>query len=141
VLPGSAVFGLLGAGEGFALDVGGEDDVERLGRGGVDVLVLADADLGEKRLVGQAPVLVVAASVDPPDVGGQREAVVDVASGLNIGAFNLGIAGGAWIGGLAVDQLGLSLTPFLGAVVVLGGLALTRLSGRLAESAFPHPAE
>lgn len=66
---------------------------------------------------------------------------VDVASGLNIGAFNLGIAGGAWIGGLAVDQLGLSVTPFLGAMVVLGALALTRLSGRLAKSAFPQPAE
>lgn len=65
---------------------------------------------------------------------------VDVASGLNIGAFNLGIAGGAWIGGLAVDQLGLSVTPFLGAMVVLGALALTRLSGRLAKSAFPQPA-
>src|SRR5450830_1482418 len=40
---------------------------------------------------------------------------VDVASGLNIAAFNLGIAGGAWIGGL----------------VVLVALALTAWSGRL----------
>lgn len=81
----------------------------------------------------QANVVDIARNVAP--------GAVDVASGLNIGAFNLGIAGGAWIGGLAVDQLGLSVTPFLGAMVVLGALALTRLSGRLAKSAFPQPAE
>ncbi|PFG63688.1 putative MFS family arabinose efflux permease [Thioclava sp. ES.031] len=73
----------------------------------------------------QAYVVAIARNVAP--------GAVDVASGLNIGAFNLGIAGGAWVGGLAVDQIGLSVTPFLGAVVVLGGLALTRLSGRLAR--------
>ena len=33
---------------------------------------------------------------------------LDVASGLNIGAFNLGIAGGAWAGGLVVQKIGLA---------------------------------
>jgi len=56
---------------------------------------------------------------------------VDVASGLNIGAFNLGIAFGAWAGGLAVESFGLAMTPFLGAAVVALGIALTRLSGAL----------
>lgn len=56
---------------------------------------------------------------------------VDVASGLNIAAFNLGIAGGAWGGGLIVDHLGLVHTGWIGALVVLGAFGLTALSGRL----------
>lgn len=56
---------------------------------------------------------------------------VDVASGLNIAAFNLGIAGGAWGGGLIVEHLGLMHTPWIGGVVVLGALGLTIWSGRL----------
>ena len=56
---------------------------------------------------------------------------VDVASGLNIAAFNLGIAGGAWGGGLIVEHLGLIHTGWIGALVVLGALGLTALSGRL----------
>lgn len=56
---------------------------------------------------------------------------VDVASGLNIAAFNLGIAGGAWGGGLIVDHLGLIHTGWIGALVVLGAFGLTALSGRL----------
>ncbi|ERI49835.1 sugar MFS transporter [Pseudomonas sp. EGD-AK9] len=56
---------------------------------------------------------------------------VDVASGLNIAAFNLGIAGGAWLGGHIVAQLGLIHTAWIGALVVLGALALTAWSGRL----------
>ncbi|TWC28182.1 putative MFS family arabinose efflux permease [Pseudomonas sp. SJZ079] len=56
---------------------------------------------------------------------------VDVASGLNIAAFNLGIAGGAWGGGLIVAQLGLIHTAWIGALVVLVALALTYWSGRL----------
>ena len=56
---------------------------------------------------------------------------VDVASGLNIAAFNLGIAGGAWGGGLIVAQLGLIHTAWIGALVVLLALALTVWSGRL----------
>ncbi len=62
---------------------------------------------------------------------------VDVASGLNIGAFNLGIAVGAWTGGLVVDGIGLAATPFIGAVVVVAGIALVRVSGGLARSSHP----
>ncbi len=56
---------------------------------------------------------------------------VDVASGLNIAAFNLGIAGAAWLGGLIVTHLGLMQTPWIGALVVLVSLALTQWSGVL----------
>jgi predicted MFS family arabinose efflux permease len=56
---------------------------------------------------------------------------VDVASGLNIAAFNVGIALGAWGGGLIVERVGLMATPWIGALVVLGALALTTLAGRL----------
>ena len=63
----------------------------------------------------------------------EREAprALDVASGLNIAAFNLGIAGGAWGGGLVVAHLGIMQTPWIGALVVLGALGLTTLSGHL----------
>ncbi|MBY0241807.1 MAG: MFS transporter [Burkholderiaceae bacterium] len=56
---------------------------------------------------------------------------VDVASGLNIAAFNLGIAGGAWGGGLIVEHLGLVHTGWIGALVVMAAYALTAFSGRL----------
>ncbi|WP_394241025.1 MFS transporter [Halopseudomonas laoshanensis] len=56
---------------------------------------------------------------------------VDVASGLNIAAFNLGIAGGAWFGGLIVAGPGLIHTTWIGALVVLGAVGLTLWSGRL----------
>jgi DHA1 family inner membrane transport protein len=56
---------------------------------------------------------------------------IDVASGLNIAAFNVGIALGAWGGGLIVARLGLMATPWIGALVVLGALALTTLAGWL----------
>ena len=56
---------------------------------------------------------------------------VDVASGLNIAAFNVGIALGAWGGGLIVSHLGLMATPWIGALVVVGALGLTTLAGWL----------
>lgn len=56
---------------------------------------------------------------------------VDVASGLNIAAFNLGIAFGAWAGGLVVSQFGLMYTPWIGALIVLLAYGLTHLSGKL----------
>jgi MFS transporter, DHA1 family, inner membrane transport protein len=58
---------------------------------------------------------------------------VDVASGLNIAAFNVGIALGAWGGGLIVAHLGLMHTPWIGALIVGGALLLTTLAGRLDE--------
>jgi predicted MFS family arabinose efflux permease len=61
-----------------------------------------------------------------------------VASGLNIAAFNLGIAFAAWFGGLVVTHLGLMHTPWVGALVVLVSLGLTTYSGRLdRRSGFP----
>ncbi|KVZ55314.1 MFS transporter [Burkholderia ubonensis] len=55
----------------------------------------------------------------------------DVASGFNIAAFNLGVAGGSSLGGLIVANVGLGHTPWIAAVVTLGAFALTALSGRL----------
>ncbi|PZM07990.1 MFS transporter [Rhizobium tubonense] len=61
-----------------------------------------------------------------------RPGAVDVASALNIAAFNLGIACGAWLGGLVVDSpLGLIATPWVGGVLVVGALLLTLWSGVL----------
>jgi DHA1 family inner membrane transport protein len=56
---------------------------------------------------------------------------VDVASGLNIAAFNVGIALGAWGGGLVVERAGLMATPWIGGLVVIGAFLLTTLAGRL----------
>ena len=56
---------------------------------------------------------------------------VDVASGLNIAAFNIGIAVGAWLGGHVVADMGLMNTPWIGGVIVLAALLLTRLSASL----------
>ncbi len=56
---------------------------------------------------------------------------VDVASGLNIAAFNVGIALGSVIGGQTVATLGLAQTPWIGALIVLVALVLVGVSGRL----------
>jgi multidrug resistance protein len=56
---------------------------------------------------------------------------VDVASGLNIAAFNIGIAFGAWLGGLVVATQPLTHTGWIGGLIVLVALALTRWSGAL----------
>lgn len=70
---------------------------------------------------------------------------VDVASGLNIAAFNVGIALGAWGGGVIVAKAGLMHTPWVGALVVLVALLLTRISGYLdkkenTKNLIPQPA-
>ncbi|UNK60542.1 MFS transporter [Buttiauxella ferragutiae] len=56
---------------------------------------------------------------------------VDVASGLNIAAFNIGIVLGSIIGGQTVQSFGLEQTPWIGAVIVAGALLLINFSGRL----------
>ncbi|WP_133001972.1 MFS transporter [Marinomonas sp. KMM3893] len=63
----------------------------------------------------------------------EREAphAVDVASGLNIAAFNVGIALGALIGGHIVDKFQLIDTAWVGGVIVLVAFVLTRFSGYL----------
>ncbi|WNQ13866.1 MFS transporter [Paenibacillus aurantius] len=55
---------------------------------------------------------------------------VDVASALNIAAFNIGIAAGSLIGGWVVDSIGLVHTPWVGALMVGGAIALTGYSLR-----------
>lgn len=54
--------------------------------------------------------------------------VVDVASGLNIAAFNVGIALGSVVGGFVVEHLGLMHTPWIGALIVLLAYGLTHVS-------------
>jgi MFS transporter, DHA1 family, inner membrane transport protein len=57
---------------------------------------------------------------------------VNVASALNIAAFNLGIAIGSFIGGIVVDSIGLIHTPWIGAIMVAGAVIMTaRLRGDL----------
>lgn len=61
-----------------------------------------------------------------------RPNAIDVASALNIAAFNLGIAVGAWIGGMVVaSSLGLGATPWVGAMLVSSALVLTLISASL----------
>ncbi|SFT98949.1 MFS transporter [Halomonas saccharevitans] len=56
---------------------------------------------------------------------------VDVASGLNIAAFNIGIALGSVVGGYVVEGMALTDTAWIGAGFVVLALGLTRLSGSL----------
>lgn len=60
---------------------------------------------------------------------------VDVASGLNIAAFNIGIALGSIIGGSVVENMSLQDTAWIGAVISLMALAVTRYSGFLDKRA------
>lgn len=70
-----------------------------------------------------------------------RPNAVDVASALNIAAFNLGIAMGAWIGGLVVEsRFGLGATPFVAAALVAVALGLTIRSGALDRRSTPAAA-
>lgn len=50
---------------------------------------------------------------------------VDVASAVNIAAFNAGIAIGAYLGGVVTDTIGLIHTSWIGALMVLAAVALT----------------
>jgi MFS transporter, DHA1 family, inner membrane transport protein len=56
---------------------------------------------------------------------------VNVASAINIAAFNLGIAIGAFVGGVIVDSIGIIHTPWIGGVMVFGAVLLTAWSGQL----------
>lgn len=53
---------------------------------------------------------------------------VDVASALNIAAFNIGIAIGASVGGVVADSIGLVHTPWVGGVMVILAVLLTSIS-------------
>jgi predicted MFS family arabinose efflux permease len=59
-------------------------------------------------------------------------AAVDVASAINIAAFNAGIAIGSYLGGMITDSIGLIHTTWIGALMVLGAVILTGWS-RLLE--------
>ncbi|HJV47261.1 MAG TPA: MFS transporter [Bacillota bacterium] len=50
---------------------------------------------------------------------------VDVASAVNISAFNAGIAIGSYVGGITVNSIGLINTPWIGSLMVLGAVLLT----------------
>lgn len=66
----------------------------------------------------------------------QAEGAPNVASAMNIAAFNVGIGGGALLGGAVVaSPLGLGATPWVGALVTLVGLALAVLSTGLERGA------
>jgi MFS transporter, DHA1 family, inner membrane transport protein len=56
----------------------------------------------------------------------------NLASTLNIGAFNVGNAGGAWLGGLALTHgLKLDALPWVAVAVTLAALAVTLVAARL----------
>ncbi|MFD0677799.1 MULTISPECIES: MFS transporter [unclassified Paenibacillus] len=50
---------------------------------------------------------------------------VDVASAVNIAAFNAGIAIGAYLGGVVTDSIGLIHTAWVGSLMVFGAVILT----------------
>ncbi|AXB47608.1 MFS transporter [Amycolatopsis albispora] len=61
-----------------------------------------------------------------------------LASAANIAAFNLGNAGGAWLGGLAIDGgLGYTAPNWIGALLAASGLLVALLSGMLDRKRSP----
>ena len=64
---------------------------------------------------------------------------VDVASGLNIAAFNIGIALGSVLGGVVVENYSLQDTAWIGAIISLAALIATRYSGYLDKREIPKP--
>ncbi|MFB0842976.1 MFS transporter [Paenibacillus oleatilyticus] len=61
----------------------------------------------------------------------------DVASAVNIAAFNAGIAIGAFLGGVITDSMGLIHTTWIGAIMVLAAVLLTGLSMALERKGVP----
>ena len=56
----------------------------------------------------------------------------NLASAVNIGAFNLGNAIGAWLGGVTIDSsLGITAVPLVGALLTACGLAISMAPRRL----------
>lgn len=58
-------------------------------------------------------------------------AAVDVASAMNIAAFNIGIAFGSYLGGVITDSAGLIHTTWIGSLMVLAAVFLTGWSRTL----------
>lgn len=65
---------------------------------------------------------------------------VDVASAVNIAAFNAGIAIGAYLGGVVTDTIGLIHTSWVGALMVFAAAALTGWSRVLSRKDEPTAA-
>jgi predicted MFS family arabinose efflux permease len=122
------VFALLAA-VLFVLDVTAANKIAVL------VTVLAWGAVAFGNVPGLQVYVVRRAEIDAPRA-------VDVASGLNIAAFNVGIALGAWGGGLIVAHLGLMHTTWIGGLIVVGAFLLTTLAGWLdRRDPAPHPDE
>ncbi|MEV6898632.1 MFS transporter [Amycolatopsis sp. NPDC051372] len=69
------------------------------------------------------------------------EAAPTVASAVNIGAFNLGNALAAWLGGVVIAAgYGYASTNWVGAAMTVAALALAVVSGRLDRAKTPVPA-
>ncbi|EHB63975.1 MULTISPECIES: MFS transporter [Paenibacillus] len=64
---------------------------------------------------------------------------VNMASALNIAAFNAGIAIGSFLGGLITKSMGLIHTAWIGALMVFAAVALTGLSLKLARKDSENP--
>lgn len=64
----------------------------------------------------------------------------DVASAINIAAFNAGIAIGAYLGGVVTDSIGLIHTTWIGAIMVLAAVLLTGWSMMLQRRSEPYRA-
>lgn len=56
---------------------------------------------------------------------------VDVASAMNIAAFNAGIAIGSYLGGIVTDSIGLIHTAWIGSIMVMLAAILTGISRKL----------
>ncbi|HWS39297.1 MAG TPA: hypothetical protein VN408_41955 [Actinoplanes sp.] len=65
----------------------------------------------------------------------------DLASAGTSAAFNLGIAAGAGLGGLALSRSGLPATAPIGGMLVLAALVLAIIDPRLATITEPAPAD
>lgn len=64
----------------------------------------------------------------------------NLASSLNIAAFNLGNALGAWAGGMAIDHaVGLEGVPLVAAAITAAGLGVAVLSARLSRRSDAAP--
>ncbi|KAA9161340.1 MFS transporter [Amycolatopsis acidicola] len=71
----------------------------------------------------------------------KAEGAPALASAANIGAFNLGNAGGAWLGGLAIEHgLGYTAPNWIGAVLAAAGLVVAVISGLLDRVRRTEPA-
>jgi DHA1 family inner membrane transport protein len=64
-----------------------------------------------------------------------------LASSLNIAAFNLGNAFGAWLGGAVIASIGIAAVPMISATVPLAALGLAVLSLSMEKRASATPAQ